>query len=78
MKNYAVVGACPLCSQGRLIVAKDNGSAQLYVLCKECESEWESPEQANDVIYATRDVHGPSTLLERADLEGHEWSRFLF
>lgn len=78
MKDYAAIGACLLCGQGRLIVAKDYNSGELYILCEECESEWESPEKANNIEFATRDVHGRSTLLEREDLEGHEWQRFLW
>ncbi len=78
MKNYAAIGTCPICGQGRRIVAKDNASGDLYVLCEECESEWVSPEQSQSIDTATRDVHGRSTLLERDELLEHPWKEFLW
>ena len=77
MKTYAVVGTCPVCSQGRLIIARENASGALYVLCEECESEWPSPATCADINAATRDVFGASTLLERDALVGHEWEAAL-
>jgi formate dehydrogenase maturation protein FdhE len=78
MKNYAVIGNCPLCGQGRLIIAKDDTTGALYVLCEECESEWESPGQSRSVDTATRDLHGRSTFLEREALDAHPWKEFLW
>jgi hypothetical protein len=77
MKNYAAIGTCPVCSQGRQIIARDKASGALYVLCEECESEWSSPEQSRDIDAASRDRFGPSTLLERDELDGHPWKVFL-
>jgi hypothetical protein len=59
-------------------VAKDNHSEELYVLCEECECEWESPEASKSLENATRDLHGPSTLLERDELLGHQWHDLLW
>lgn len=76
MKNYAVIGLCPVCSQGRLIVARDLDSGVLYVLCEECESEWDSPSDCS-ISAATRDTHGHSELLDREELAGHPWQDLL-
>jgi hypothetical protein len=78
MKSYAAIGTCPICGQGRLIVARENASRELFVLCEECESEWVSPDASRSIEGATRDVHGPSTFLEREDLVGHPWEVFLW
>jgi hypothetical protein len=78
MKTFAAIGTCPLCGQGRLIIARDNALGDLYVLCEECESEWDSPEQATSIGAATHDVHGRSTFLDRDELGGHPWQRFLW
>lgn len=78
MKNYAAIGTCPVCSQGRLIIARDETSGLLYVLCEECESEWATPEQSARIEGATRDCHGRSTLLEREELDGHPWKAYLW
>lgn len=78
MKNYAAIGTCPVCSQGRRIVARDDASRDLYVLCEECESEWADPEQSERIETATRNRHGRSTLMEREELDGHPWRAFLW
>jgi hypothetical protein len=78
MKDHAAIGTCPLCGQGRLLIARDNRSQKLYVLCEECESEWQSPELATSIDNATRDLFGQSTILERDDLIGHEWYNFIW
>jgi hypothetical protein len=78
MKNVAAIGTCKVCGQGRLIVARDETSKSLYVLCEECESEWDNPEQSQRIEEASRDNHGPSTFLERDELEGHPWKVFLW
>jgi len=78
MKNYAAIGTCPVCSQGRLVIAREIATGRLYVLCEECESEWSSPEDSREVGEAGRESHGPSTLLEREALEGHPWRKFLW
>lgn len=76
--NYAAIGSCPLCSQGRLIIARDHESGALYVVCEECGTEWETPEKSRTLEAGTRDSHGRSTLLKREDLVGHPWERFLW
>jgi hypothetical protein len=78
MKHYAAIGNCPICSQGRRIIAKDDATGDLYVLCEECESEWASPEESRQIETATRGMHKASTFLERADLSGHAWEVFLW
>ena len=76
-KNYASVGLCPICGQGRLIIARDDVSGALYVLCEECESEWASPEESHHIEKASQDTHGASTMLEREELRDHPWMKFL-
>jgi hypothetical protein len=78
MKDYAAIGTCPICGQGRLVVARDNATRELYIVCEECESEWASPSESKLIDAATRDSHGQSTLLEREDLVGHPWQAFLW
>jgi hypothetical protein len=78
MKNYAAIGICPVCSQGRRIIARDDATGTLYVVCEECESEWETPAESRSVDAATQGVHGRSTFLDRADLVDHPWKQFLW
>ena len=77
MPNYASVGQCPTCSQGRQLIARENDTQKLYVVCEECESEWQNPEDARAKRPASRDLFGRSTYLTREDLVGHPWEGFL-
>lgn len=78
MKDYAAIGTCAVCSQGRLIVARDDESGVLYVLCEECETEWTTPEESRTFDAGTQGSHGRSTLLDRGDLDGHPWEKYLW
>lgn len=78
MKNYAAIGTCVICGQGRLIIAKERSSGGLFVVCEECESEWASPEASESIDAASRDTHGSYTLLEREEVENHPWSAALW
>jgi hypothetical protein len=75
--NYAWMGVCPVCGQGRQIIARENRSGTLYVLCEDCESEWTSPQDAREVDAASRGTFGESTLLTREELADHPWQAFL-
>ena len=74
--NYAWVRNCPVCSQGRVIIAKETATEKFYLVCEECESEWQSPEEVA-TSPASRDVFGASTYLTREELGDHPWKEFL-
>ncbi|MEJ9280324.1 hypothetical protein [Ureibacillus thermosphaericus] len=35
---------CPICSQGWVEIVKDVATQELYVMCSDCETEWDNPE----------------------------------
>jgi hypothetical protein len=76
-KNYAWIGVCPICNQGRQIVARQDRTQQLYIVCEECESEWRSPQEARDINSATRGVFGKHTFLTRDELLSNPWMAYL-
>jgi formate dehydrogenase maturation protein FdhE len=39
------VAWCPICSQGWVEIVKDVETKELYVMCDECENEWNHPEK---------------------------------
>ncbi|MGE7978342.1 hypothetical protein [Psychrobacillus sp. NPDC093200] len=44
MRDYEnKVAWCPICSQGWIEIVKDTITDELFVLCSECENEWDSP-----------------------------------
>lgn len=73
-KHYAVINeTCPVCGQGRVLVASEGGKGNLFAMCEDCESEWCDPRESNNAALATRDKHPFSRYLEVGDLVGHEW-----
>lgn len=56
-----------------------NGSTakDLFVLCEDCESEWDSPKDTWDIDQATRDTHKFSRYATLEDVAGHPWRQFI-
>jgi hypothetical protein len=72
--HYAVVNeTCPVCGQGRVLVASEKGDHALFVLCEDCESEWDEPNESRDPAWATRDRHTFSRYLKPDELMNHKW-----
>jgi hypothetical protein len=72
-RDIAFVGFCPVCGQGRQLVARESSTSRLFVYCEECEAEWDSPSDAKEIALATRDRYGPCTLVGIDDLREHQW-----
>jgi formate dehydrogenase maturation protein FdhE len=71
--HYAVVNeTCPICGQGRVFIAVE-GKGGVYVICEDCESEWNEPNESRDASLATRDQHVFMRYLEPAELIDHYW-----
>ncbi len=77
MKNVASIGTCPICGQGRLLIAREKRTGVCYILCEDCESEWKEPNASNHVISATRDEFGESEFLSREEAAEHSWKGFI-
>lgn len=77
MEDFAWIGNCPICHQGRQIIAKENSTSKMYVVCEECESEWENPQDAIDKKPALRDTYGPSAFFSREEIAHHPWGTYL-
>jgi hypothetical protein len=75
--DYAYVGFCRICGQGRLFVLRDNVTGDLYVMCEDCESEWLSPSEALNLGSSLKDTHGASTNINVQELEDHEWLEYV-
>lgn len=72
--HYAVVNdTCPVCGQGRVLVASKKGDGTLFVICEDCESEWREPNESHDAALATRDRYTFSRYLEPDELADHQW-----
>ena len=72
--HYAVVNeTCPVCGQGRILIASDKNGHSLFVLCEDCESEWDKPSESHNASVANRDRHTFSRYLQPDELTDHPW-----
>lgn len=73
-KNYLVVRErCPVCAQGRLLIALASHPHDLFVVCEDCESEWDDPESACAALHPTRDEYRFVRYAMLEDVEAHPW-----
>ena len=73
MNDIAVVGFCPICGQGRIFVTRERSSGELFVMCEDCESEWDNPIAANDASAARTSDHGRSDFVTLDEIREHPW-----
>ncbi len=78
-KNYAVVReTCPICGQGQLLIAiAESIPKDFFILCEDCESEWSSIEDVDDIEMATRDTHKFLRYANIEDLASHLWQKLI-
>lgn len=57
MSRY-LFGECPICRQGQLLAVTCAADAQILVMCDDCESQWQTPQDAKSFENAlTVEVH---------------------
>lgn len=72
--HFAVVNeCCPICRQGTVVVAVENDGYSIFVVCEECEAEWNAPDESCAAAMATRDQHSFLRYMEPDDLMDHHW-----
>lgn len=71
--EFAEVGYCPICGQGRQFVAREDAAGRLFVYCEECESEWDSPSDARRIELATHGKYVSCSLVRVEELREHKW-----
>jgi len=77
MNTVAMIGICPVCNQGRLLIARDKQTGKGYVACEGCEAEWENPLASTDVSKVTRGRFGESVFLSLEEASTHPWKEFI-
>ena len=73
----AAIGNCPLCGQGRQIIAKEINTGVLFILCEDCEAQWKSPADSRSLGRVLSGIYGKSNLLTYDDLTAHPWATYL-
>ncbi len=77
MNNVAMIGLCPVCNQGRLLIAREKETGNYYVACEDCEAEWQNPPASKDISKVTRGRFGESVFLSLEEASTHPWKEFI-
>ena len=77
MKKVHTVGWCYFCNQGWLILAKEIKTSNLYVCCKECETQWENPHRIGPNDCLSFEKYGVYELPTEEEIINKGWSEFL-
>ena len=65
MQDYSF-GECPICGQGQLLAMKSTTTGQLLIMCDDCESQWQSPDDTHSFENA---LSNEIREMQRASLE---------
>ena len=77
MINEYKVDWCPLCDQGWVIIVKDIQTSNLYVCCKECESEWKSPHEITQEQCLPFNTYAKYDFPTEDEVISYGWAEFI-
>ena len=67
---------CPICNQGWVQIVKEIETEVLFLLCEECESEWNNPQEI-EKENCTRDTYGFITTPTYSEIMEKGWQKFI-
>ncbi|PKM80589.1 MAG: hypothetical protein CVU89_12690, partial [Firmicutes bacterium HGW-Firmicutes-14] len=73
--NYKVVW-CPICNQGWVEIVKEKDTNELFILCSECETEWDTPNEIS-VKNGTRSKYGRVIEPTHEEIINKGWQNFI-
>lgn len=76
MNHISIGNGCPMCHQGRLLIAISIIDDEMFVFCEDCESEWLNPEFAIMNKEPTRNEYKFLRFAGIDDLENHPWKKY--
>jgi uncharacterized protein (DUF983 family) len=72
-----MIGICPVCQQGRLLIAREKRTDVVFIACEDCESEWKEPRDSEDPEKASHGVFGEAAFLSLEEAMQHQWKEFI-
>jgi hypothetical protein len=73
MESYSF-GECPICRQGRLLAVKSPATGQLLLMCDDCESQWNSPDDAKSFESAITSEAAAVVSATMQEVEAAGWA----
>ena len=77
MVNECNVGWCPLCDQGWITVVKSILTSNLYLCCRECDTEWKNPYKLEAEHCLPFNTYGRYEFPTKDEIINYGWSEFL-
>lgn len=71
------VAWCKICNQGWLEVVKEKTTKRLFICCAECESEWDTPENVNNLEISTQNKYGMVEVPDYDDIVLRGWDKYI-
>ena len=72
------IGWCPFCNQGWISIARYSVSNRLLLLCEECDTIWENPDDIkNDKPLISNSFLGQVQEPEFNEIQKAGWDKFL-
>jgi ribosome-binding protein aMBF1 (putative translation factor) len=68
-------GKCGICRQGELIAMKVDGSDRLLLMCDDCESQWNTPQDSTAYDKALTEEVSGLVLASSQDVLGAGWNK---
>lgn len=75
--NAAMVGHCPSCVDGRLLLTREKATGTHFVICENCAVTFVHPAMSRDVTFAKKGAFGEHELLSLEEAEQHAWRNYL-
>jgi formate dehydrogenase maturation protein FdhE len=71
------VAWCPICSQGWVQIVKDVVTKELFVMCDECETEWNHPENVQQSKAKTDTNDNLATTPTDDEIRSANWEKYI-
>ncbi|MEW4286213.1 hypothetical protein [Priestia koreensis] len=68
---------CPICSQGWVEIVKDIETKELYVMCNECENEWDHPLEVKTSKARTEINENLVTIPTIEEIQSVDWGKYI-
>ncbi|MET3195238.1 hypothetical protein [Bacillus sp. OAE603] len=75
--NYKKVAWCPICEQGWVEIVKDVETNELFVMCDECENEWNQPSEVKSFTARTENNANRVTTPTDEEIKSVNWEKYI-
>jgi hypothetical protein len=75
--NHFHISWCPFCNHGWVDIIKDSGNDKMFLLCYECDTTWNSPEDIIEDNPVEYNLVGNLKIPSLKEIQEIGWDKFL-